>query len=1263
MKKLLYSLFFIFMASSILWSQPIKKHIPTVPPSLKDVFHPHLHQKQAHDRCGFVNSNRFNSPERKAWLAQWEKALQSKMAERKRNRTQGTEETVYVVPVIVHVIHNGEPVGEGANISAEQVYSQIEVINEDFRALNEDLSDTRSQYVVLAGDTKVTFAPALEDPDGNLLEEPGIQRYNGGRASWDISSFDNEAKPATQFDPYRYANFWTASLSGGLLGYAQFPLDPVVPGIPSGNPDTEISDGVVMGYQYFGSIDKVNTPQLQDGAPFNLGRTATHEVGHWLGLFHIWGDGDCSADDQVADTPNQGSPSSGCPDPSTSTCGELDMWENFMDYSNDDCMSLFTQGQVDRMRTVLELDDMRQQLMNSNVPVLGNNTFNSSATQACVNTEIEFRATLAPDFNIVSWEFEGGTPNTSTDTQVSVSYSNVGVYDVKLTVRGGDNDTTIVVNRPNYIRILDLENSQVGPVASGFEEGLPATWESAPGGWVASNVGLNSGGSMTIDHFNNEFGEVQELFLPIVDLRNATDGATFRFDLAYPEGNNSTDDLAVGYIDPCSGSYTELWRATGSELSTAPATDVQFVPSSSDDWAAVTIRVLDVSTIDYAQFVFKSTGNNGNAIYIDNVELAEAKGAVPSFNLLPGNIVCPGFPVSFQNTTTFFGNPSGISWNWTFEGGIPSSSTEENPSDISFANPGEYDITLSATIGGEVYSITFENAVEVLNLDEQPVSILETLDAPTAEILENPLWAFEGPWAYAPPPLGLAVDNYNNDYTGVEVVASTPAVSFQGNENALLSFDIAYAGFGFQGNEVYDDIMILYSTDCGESFTTLATVSGADLANTEPISGPFVPSSSSDWKEVVYPLYEINNDGDLSSIRFAIQVLGRYGNIMWFDNIHVETFPSAPPIADFYAVPYPQPEDEGSVFKETVVEFADESRLNPQFWTWSFEGGVPAVSNERNPKVIYDKPGVYNVSLTVSNAFGTGTKTKSSYLVVNEVEGGTDITLGNTIGNEVVNVVDSGFGYISGNNSFGDMEVAEYFTDPSPFTNITQIDIGFLEATPNIDGNGESTVTVNIWSEEGGAPAAIIETLTIPFADAVASASTGELATISLPDGISVQGNFFIGVEVPYNGEDTGNGYSGDNLAIRTDEVENNTAWTLFSDESTWEPFNSGDNWGAATSRALWIFPTLATETVTGLNNSRLSESIQVYPNPSQGVFKINTPTLKVSTYQAIDMLGKVVKSGNLLDQQIDLSDMPDGMYFLKLQTNKGTALKKVVIR
>jgi pregnancy-associated plasma protein-A len=240
------------------------------------------------------------------------------------------------IPVVVHIVYKTDE----QNISEEQIKSQIEVLSADYRKKNADLSSVPGVFQPVVADARIEFSLATTDPNGNPTN--GITRTQTTVASF---SDDDAVKSAATggADPWpreSYLNIWVCDLRGGLLGYAQFPGGPAA------------TDGVVILYAAFGTMGTAR-------APFNRGRTATHEIGHWLNLRHIWGDdGDgCSGDDFVADTPNQGGPNYGKPEFPTISCmngPHGDMFMNFMDYVDDAAMLMFTSGQVNRMQDTLD---------------------------------------------------------------------------------------------------------------------------------------------------------------------------------------------------------------------------------------------------------------------------------------------------------------------------------------------------------------------------------------------------------------------------------------------------------------------------------------------------------------------------------------------------------------------------------------------------------------------------------------------------------------------------------------------------------------------------------------------------------------------------------------------------------------------------------------------------------------------------------------------------------------------------------------------
>ena len=244
---------------------------------------------------------------------------------------------VVTIPVVFHILYNTA----AENISEAQVMSQMDILNEDFRRLNADQDNVWSQ----AADTQIEFCLASQDPNGNptdgILRVPtNLTSFGTNDAMKFTSQGGSDAWPASD-----YMNFWVCDLGSNLLGYAQFPGGPAS------------TDGIVCNYTATGSTGTAS-------APFDLGRTATHEVGHYLNLRHIWGDGGCGASDFVDDTPDSDGPNYGCA-LGSAACGTTDMVQNYMDYSDDACMNLFTQGQSDRMNALFTPGGARASLVSS----------------------------------------------------------------------------------------------------------------------------------------------------------------------------------------------------------------------------------------------------------------------------------------------------------------------------------------------------------------------------------------------------------------------------------------------------------------------------------------------------------------------------------------------------------------------------------------------------------------------------------------------------------------------------------------------------------------------------------------------------------------------------------------------------------------------------------------------------------------------------------------------------------------------------------
>jgi hypothetical protein len=252
--------------------------------------------------------------------------------------------TPALIPVVIHVLWNDEE----DNLDEAQLHSQIEVLNEDFRGRNADRAGVPAPFRAEAADAMIEFALARRDPQGRATS--GITRTRTPHIEF---PYDGSAAASARLDALiktgpggvpawpreHYLNLWVCPLGGGLLGYAQF---------PGGAAET---DGVVVRSTAFGRSGRL-------AAEYALGRTCVHEVGHWFDLMHIWGDDGhaCDGSDAVADTPNQAGPNLGKPRFPTLSCDNGpngDLYMDYMDYVDDDAMTMFTRGQVERMAATL----------------------------------------------------------------------------------------------------------------------------------------------------------------------------------------------------------------------------------------------------------------------------------------------------------------------------------------------------------------------------------------------------------------------------------------------------------------------------------------------------------------------------------------------------------------------------------------------------------------------------------------------------------------------------------------------------------------------------------------------------------------------------------------------------------------------------------------------------------------------------------------------------------------------------------------------
>ncbi|WP_415329026.1 M43 family zinc metalloprotease [Chryseobacterium sp. MMS23-Vi53] len=356
------------------------------------------------------NPRRMTNEQFEAWIAPL-------IANAKTNKSQNGG--IITIPVVVHVIHSGQALGTAPNITDNQVKSQITVMNNDYRKM----AGTPGYNTNPVGaDIMIQFALAKVDPKGNPTN--GIDRVNLCKSSWPESEIDGYVKPVTIWDPTKYMNMWSLKFSDTtLLGYAQFP-DSNLPGLDpiGGYADT---DGVVANYKTFGSSD-YNDGTFLLSAPYDKGRTMTHEVGHFLGLRHIWGDASCG-DDYCADTPTAHTANYNC-NPTIASCDNPSVYEmvqDYMDYTPDTCMNIFTTNQKDRITAVMNNSPRRMELKTSTTdqPIaLFTNDAELKAERNCSQTACSSGSPVTVQFSLYN---RGTSPLTSAVISYSVNGGSV----------------------------------------------------------------------------------------------------------------------------------------------------------------------------------------------------------------------------------------------------------------------------------------------------------------------------------------------------------------------------------------------------------------------------------------------------------------------------------------------------------------------------------------------------------------------------------------------------------------------------------------------------------------------------------------------------------------------------------------------------------------------------------------------------------------------------------------------------------------------
>lgn len=579
-----------------------------------------------------------------------ERKLAAKMLELQNRKQSGREQAIITVPVVFHIVLPNTSVVTDAAINA-----QLDVLNADYAGTNADSTKIPAAFKPLFAKSNIRFALAQRTPDGEPTT--GIERTESN-----VSSTFNAGDPvkhtntggADIWDPKLYLNIWVTNIPGGILGYAKLPD---VNDIPTDE------DGVVILYQ---------TLPGTNFAPYNLGRTAVHEIGHYFRLLHIWGDDDgtCVGSDfpdapAMDDTPNQANSTGGCPSgqvlDACSPSAPGIMYENYMDYTDDACMVMFSKGQQTRMEAAISL--YRPELLTSNgstpVTLL---TRNVKAQQIISPTAVICSSSFQPVIKIknlastvltslqISASVDGGTAVTTSWTGSVASLAETTVNLSSITgITSGTHNLTIYTSQPNggtdeYVKNDTIKSSFVYPSTTGntLKEGFEST-TFPPAGWAIDNPDNSltwerttlaaKTGNASVRMHNFDYPAIDEkdyLITPIFPVNNA-DSTFLTFQLAavtYSSPSSpgvSFDTLEVLITSDCGATYQSLYKKGGASLVTsrtkADGYQDEFIPLS-DEWRKDSIYLTPyLNNVSNFQVVFKNISNYENNVYLDDINL------------------------------------------------------------------------------------------------------------------------------------------------------------------------------------------------------------------------------------------------------------------------------------------------------------------------------------------------------------------------------------------------------------------------------------------------------------------------------------------------------------------------------------------------------------------------------------------------------------------------------------------------------------------
>jgi len=617
--------------------------------------------------CGTMEHEQWlqqKNPKRAEQRKAYEQAMSNYIRNASVNKNKNNQtQSIVQIPLVVHMVYSST----ADSVQDAQIFSQIKILNDDYTHQNADTASIPGPFKSVAGAPMVQYCWAQRDPNGNPTT--GIERRKSSTTSW--TSDDKVKSYATggldAWDPTRYFNIWVCNLGGGLLGYGEFPT------AAASN-----TYGFVAGATCFGDT-------LLAQAPYNKGRTATHEIGHCFNLYHIWGDdnGACTGSDSCADTPNQANNNFGCPTyPLLDACATVApgaMFMNYMDYVDDACMFMFTHDQSLRMVAIVNNAPYNSlTISNACTPVVllpgdaGVTSIISPNGSSCGG------GTVTPKIVIKDWGndslkkvninyvIDNGAVQTYSWTGALATLQSYTATLANITPAVGTHTFTAYTSMPNGVvdgnktndtmRVVFsiLSTGQALPFSEGFEGATypPTGWTTynpdAATTWARTTTAAKTGSaSIFMANYNYAAnGQIDDIITPALDLTSMPT-PVLAFQLAYqlytaPTANpNYSDTLQVLISTDCGATYSSIYKKFSTNLTTTTPvySTTEFVPTSSQ-WRMEVVPLSTYSTATTAFVKFRSITGYENDLFLDDINISTTA-SINTQSAIQGVLVYP----------------------------------------------------------------------------------------------------------------------------------------------------------------------------------------------------------------------------------------------------------------------------------------------------------------------------------------------------------------------------------------------------------------------------------------------------------------------------------------------------------------------------------------------------------------------------------------------------------------------------------------------